>query len=995
MSIFFAKPVGDIEAMLRELAPPPHEHDFNLDPCVRGHDHCFVLNTGELSGALVASWALRCTGLWDTLGDANNLLLPVHELGQCRALPEMAAEKMAKKLEDIKDWLQDMVPDLVPPNPEVLETPVGNNRRKRDLQSKFPLHEESPVFSLNSDERDREIHTDGYYPDQDDLDILLPSAVTTKLLVYTITNNWGEYIPVEPVDEPANLVAHGNIWEQRVRDWADEQAAALATQTAPSSKRSIDRGSDASMSAKKQKVEAAPLIAQTSGSGSTPADAEAASAEVVVHASGSHGRPTHHMGREPGPPTTAEPANAALTKEELYQQKIHAYGYFYQAPLSVSTSDPDYSDAGSSDIEHSVSTLSRCLPSMATSTTDPTGVSLDLTRNRDVHGPLGPFDSKVTALVHVDGESYFIVTNANYIPALPIKKAQTIFLREDMRYGEDDPTFWPQNYSAIFCHLGAIQRKPVGDKRAISIMWWNPTPNDFVCHDSGLTGSRGLGRLIWDKISQLSAPMKQFMDDYKTARPQLTRVHEMLDALVQQLRLGLERLEMLPSTYTQMQVAVTALQQTFLEADGLFRYMTVYKPRMDIAPNGPPPTTDHCVGVFTTQPVIAQQFRAAGLPYWFLVELREPAHSLVLESAPGATHIRTKPDMDSKITTIHRCSCFVPWYKDPFASSVEEEPDSIASSIDEPSSSRPASTPQESRRYQPYPSLASNSHGARGAHSRGGARGGRGGRGGGGGRGRDKFLLLERDEMPPSIPAWEDGLKGVDRMIPPRARDRGEDGRYVLPEPALVVSSEDPGRPQLYLHHLSMMMDALIYCLADPDDAHHLLSSQQWRDLLLGGGTADGQARTADENSRAQCGDQRGLGGGLLRLQLDSWCRFPSPPRFLPFDHQPPCTGVACRECFAGGMLMGMPVELAKQGLASMSPRARLPFIKSIAKLMRKWEPRPESAAIAQAQDRQEWDDAAMGEVEAAVAKYYTQTFYEYFGRATVVPMCLVHEFGT
>ncbi|KAF8143244.1 hypothetical protein K438DRAFT_1994055 [Mycena galopus ATCC 62051] len=428
MSIFFAKPVGDIEAMLRELAPPPHERDFDLDPCVRGHDHCFVLNTGELSGALVASWALRCTGyedescapqygrhlsdgallqrlsilrdaykprnnalnrLWDTLGDANNLLLPVHELGQCPALPEMAAEKMAKKLEDIKDWLQDMVPDLVPPNPEVLKTP-SNNRRKRDLQSKFPLREESPVFSLNSDERDREIHTDGYYPDQDDLDILLPSAgdyvhiviyakkgqapyharcwtpdptsfhpssysfaipsVTTKLLVYTITNNRGEY---EPVDEPANLVARGkfilyrdsrllrsacpgvSIWEQRARDWADEQASAPSTQPVPSSKRSIDRGSDPA----------------SSGSGSTPADAEAASAEVVVHASGSHGSATRHMGREPGPPTTAEPANAALTKEELYQQKIHAYGYFYQAPLSVSTSDPDYSDAGSSDIE--------------------------------------------------------------------------------------------------------------------------------------------------------------------------------------------------------------------------------------------------------------------------------------------------------------------------------------------------------------------------------------------------------------------------------------------------------------------------------------------------------------------------------------------------------------------------------------------------------------------------------------------------------------------
>ncbi|KAF8143243.1 hypothetical protein K438DRAFT_1994054 [Mycena galopus ATCC 62051] len=649
---------------------------------------------------------------------------------------------------------------------------------------------------------------------------------------------------------------------------------------------------------------------------------------------------------------------------------------------------------------------------MATSTTDPTGVSLDLTRNRDVHGPLGPFDSKVTALVHVDGESYFIVTNADYIPALPIKEAQTIFLREDMRYGEDDPTLWPQNYSTTFCHLGAIRRKPVGDKRAISIMWWNPTPNDFVCHDSGLTGSRGLGRLIWDKISQLSAPVKQFMDDYKTARPQLKRVHEMLDALVQQLRLGLERLETLPSTYTQMQVAVTALQQTFLEADGLFRYMTVYKPRMDIAPNGPPPAADHCVGVFTTQPVIAQQFRAAGLPYWFLrptwtftnekllevVELREPAHYLVLESAPGATHIRTKPDTDSKITTIHRCSRFVPWYKDPFASSVEEEPDSIASSIDGPSSSAqrlrlknrdvisliPLSRPIPAVRRERIPVVELVEVGA-----------------------AEVVVVAEV--------ATKRFLRELETVV-------GMVAMYCLSlhlwsvggsrsTPALPTSSEhDDGRVDLSLGRARRRAPSPIFA------AVARFAPGRWC------GTADGQARTADENSARSVAINEVLGAAFRACNLTAGAGFPAPPgsfplitnhraqellwvvaetnfrfEFLALDRRASQLDRPdeCRECFAGGMLMGMPVELAKQGLASMSPRARLPFIKRIAKLMRKWEPRPESAAIAQAQDRQEWDDAAMGEIEAAVAKHYTQTFYEYFGRAAVVPMRLVHEFGT
>ncbi|KAF7367680.1 hypothetical protein MSAN_00831700 [Mycena sanguinolenta] len=44
---------------------------------------------------------------------------------------------------------------------------------------------------------------------------------------------------------------------------------------------------------------------------------------------------------------------------------------------------------------------------------------LDLKRNCNENVPLGPFDSRVSAVIHFDGESYFVTTNADYIPALP------------------------------------------------------------------------------------------------------------------------------------------------------------------------------------------------------------------------------------------------------------------------------------------------------------------------------------------------------------------------------------------------------------------------------------------------------------------------------------------------------------------------------------------------------------------------------------------------
>jgi hypothetical protein len=93
-------------------------------------------------------------------------------------------------------------------------------------------------------------------------------------------------------------------------------------------------------------------------------------------------------------------------------------------------------------------------------------------------------------------------------------------------------------------------------------------------------------------------------------------------------------------------------------------------------------------------------------------------------------------------------------------------------------------------------------------------------------------------------------------------------------------------------------------------------------------------------------------------------------------------------------MLVGMPVELAKQGLASLSPLVRHPFVLAIARLMDDWrDHRPRW--VDKAKTREGWDDEARIQLEVDVTHHYTQTFYDLFGRAAVVPMRLVHEFGT
>ncbi|KAJ6522892.1 hypothetical protein B0H19DRAFT_1244341 [Mycena capillaripes] len=625
--------------------------------------------------------------------------------------------------------------------------------------------------------------------------------------------------------------------------------------------------------------------------------------------------------------------------------------------------------------------------------------ALDLTRNRNTDVPLGPFDSKVGTVLKIDGENYYVVTNANYIPAMPIKKDHHVFLRSDMRYGEDDPTQW----------LRTTANRPLSDKWEISIMWWDPTPDDFIHPETGLTAMRSLGRLKSSRIASLTNPIDKFLDHCMLLDQSL---RDLLAPHVQQIRLGLERLQTLPSTFNQTAAGVTSLQQAFLEAEAILRYMTEFKLRMRSGngSDGPPP--EHCMGVFTTQPVIAQEFRAAGLPYWYMrptfaflsdnilevVEPQQPVDHLKLEPTPGSKPFPTQPDVDSKIHAIHSFARLASWYKDPFRSAEAPPP---ASEAPPPASSNPG---RVSARFEPYAHV-SNPRSRSTANHRSTASGTASK------SNRDKFTHLDREEMPSPIPAWE----------------------------SLVVASEDPTRRQIQLHHLSLMMDALNYRLGDPRDSHQPLTSQEWRDVLQGhaaspqagghglgrgGGRGGGRGRgehgptMASQRAMAlrqllgpaleACGIQHStdfptVAGSFAWVTIHRakeilWVVAETNFRFELLALDCRASGEyrpdKCRQCFAGGMLVGTPVELSKQGLASMSPASRHVFIVRIAELMCHWNPRPASI-IAQAPGKTSWKQQEMHALEVAVATHYMQTFYELFGRAAVVPMRLVHEFGT
>jgi hypothetical protein len=152
--------------------------------------------------------------------------------------------------------------------------------------------------------------------------------------------------------------------------------------------------------------------------------------------------------------------------------------------------------------------------------------------------------------------------------------------RADIRYGPDDPTLWPQPWVEMYCHLGAIPRKPDDPNDCLSIMWWDPTLDDFKFFGGSLVD--GLGELSGSKLLSLRKMMSRMedrIDDHKRAFP---NPNKLLLLLVRAMQDAFTRLDSLKTTFTEMRIGVTEFQRYYLETYGCLDYLEIYKPRMDV-----------------------------------------------------------------------------------------------------------------------------------------------------------------------------------------------------------------------------------------------------------------------------------------------------------------------------------------------------------------------------------------------------------------------------
>ena len=285
--------------------------------------------------------------------------------------------------------------------------------------------------------------------------------------------------------------------------------------------------------------------------------------------------------------------------------------------------------------------------------------------------------------------------------------------------------------------------------------------------------------------------------------------------------------------------------------------------------------------------------------------------------------------------------------------------------------------------------------------------------------GRNKFVDPDSPLLPPVVPVWADALKDVDQS-PQRIMKDAPKKVYALPEPALFVTPSNDQKKLNYLMTWIKSRPAWIWRLESQENA--AVSAQTWRDFL--GMSFNQEANTRTEAGRRRERMQKLLGNALNKPGLsyssgsgDQVARWHGqqladnamPPsrvvhevlwelyelgfryellaldRRLSHDHDQQSLSA----CFPGSSsgLTSVAPSAASNGLVSHDWRTRLRYVGALVRVMRNWNVSqyPSIFGIVESRPELITEQQAL-ELERAAAGFYTQLFFDHFGRAPIVP---------
>ncbi|KAF8803443.1 hypothetical protein BYT27DRAFT_7260182 [Phlegmacium glaucopus] len=576
-----------------------------------------------------------------------------------------------------------------------------------------------------------------------------------------------------------------------------------------------------------------------------------------------------------------------------------------------------------------------------------------------------------------------------------------VYLRSDFRYGPDDPTLWPQPYLLEYPHLGTIPRRPEDSNDSLSIMWWNPTREDFRPLDNGVLD--GLGQLSISKYWMFEGMMKEMQErifEYrKKCHP--NPPNSLLLLLATAMSSACICIGSLKSAFGQMRFNVTEFQHYYLKIRALLDYLEIYKPRMDgLQPAAT--TVANCIGAFTNTLRVAQYFFTAGLPVWVIrpwktgpfpynilavVPPLNPADSLCISQhePPFPVIFRGFMNTCEKHDTLHTYSRTWLVFKDPF----QDDP---ASKDLGPTTSKPQTIQSA---------------------------------------GRDKFSPLDSSLSPFPISAWSAALRDVDQSpshLVEISKASTHFGHYVFPDPGLFVTPANHEKKARFVESWLQAREAWLMHVAN--EASLAMSSQNWRDFLstdLSNTQEKGDTKAAKRRqqilnmltpksdffleikTRSTLGEpliwqgKRYLPGELpaehiVREILWELYQLNFAYEFLSLDRRA-CIDLDMQDnsqlikrqamisqCFPIDPFKRINLLDHNCGLAATNLDERLPFVLALVRVMQSWKGnKPPIFALA-TKSHHEISECHATELEQAATKYYCQQFFNHFGRAAQVP---------
>lgn len=298
---------------------------------------------------------------------------------------------------------------------------------------------------------------------------------------------------------------------------------------------------------------------------------------------------------------------------------------------------------------------------------------------------------------------------------------------------------------------------------------------------------------------------------------------------------------------------------------------------------------------------------------------------------------------------------------------------------------------------------------------------------------RSKFEDPECSFYPPGIPAWQEALSNVDTSSDRFVFEQvPSDSAYVVPEPAFMVSTKVAEKSMAMFRSWLKYRPILILrissrsSLAQPkhgvawsallaaEYAEHTAKDkspgvsakerQRLREEMLSfmsnniGSNAEVQLADTVDLSTAGCSwhgipfDELGqqhfeqilweLAEINFRFEfqaLDRRARIHAPHEHLPG------ADIDLMACVPNHSFAIPALETANHGIASLSSQERAHYLLAVARVMSKWRWVDKNGWIVKV-DKLRWSLAEIEGLEKEIAVFYTQTFYDCFRRAPVIP---------